>query len=76
MAVLYHNRPYVSRLINGKDVVGQHKVSFIGKKDELTFVHNAFDRSVFADGAIHCARWLLNKPAGFYSMGDVVKDVG
>ena len=58
------------------DVVGQHKVSFIGKKDELTFVHNAFDRSVFADGAIHCARWLLNKPAGFYSMGDVVKDVG
>lgn len=57
----------------GGDVVGEHMVTFYGMGERLELGHKATDRSLFARGALTAARWLKNKPAGLYSMRDVLE---
>jgi 4-hydroxy-tetrahydrodipicolinate reductase len=54
------------------DVVGEHTVSFgtLGERLELT--HRAHNRDTFARGALRAARWIASRPAGLYSMQDVL----
>jgi 4-hydroxy-tetrahydrodipicolinate reductase len=54
------------------DVVGEHTVTFgtLGERLELT--HRAHSRDTFARGALRAARWLASRPAGLYSMQDVL----
>jgi 4-hydroxy-tetrahydrodipicolinate reductase len=54
------------------DVVGEHTVSFgtLGERIELT--HRAHNRDTFARGALRAARWIVTRPAGLYSMQDVL----
>jgi 4-hydroxy-tetrahydrodipicolinate reductase len=54
------------------DVVGEHTVSFgtLGERLELT--HRAHSRDTFARGALRAARWVATRPAGLYSMQDVL----
>jgi 4-hydroxy-tetrahydrodipicolinate reductase len=54
------------------DVVGEHTVSFgtLGERLELT--HRAHSRDTFARGALRAARWVATRPAGLYSMADVL----
>ena len=42
----------------------------IGERVEIT--HKATDRMTFANGAVRAAAWLNSKPAGFYTMHDVL----
>jgi 4-hydroxy-tetrahydrodipicolinate reductase len=58
--------------VRGGDVVGDHTVLFaeLGERVELT--HKASSRMTFAKGAVRAAKWLINKPAGLYSMMDVL----
>ncbi len=56
----------------GGDVVGEHMVTFFGAGERLELGHKATDRSLFAKGALHGARWINKKPAGLYSMRDVL----
>lgn len=58
--------------IRGGDLIGEHDVMFIGGLDRLTLSHHAADRSLFAAGALRAARWLVGRPAGQYSMRDVL----
>jgi len=58
--------------IRGGDLIGEHDVMFIGELDRLTLSHHAADRSLFAAGALRAARWLVGRPAGQYSMQDVL----
>lgn len=55
-------------------VVGEHEVTFYGEKDKISFVHEVYDRSIFADGAVNGARWLVGQKAGYYSMRDFIKN--
>lgn len=58
----------------GGAVVGEHAVRFLAEMEELTISHRAYDRSVFARGAIAAARWMCEgREPGLYSMQDVVK---
>ncbi|MEO6075810.1 MAG: 4-hydroxy-tetrahydrodipicolinate reductase [Dokdonella sp.] len=57
----------------GGDIVGEHAVQFIGKGERLELIHRATDRDIFARGALHAARWIAGKPAGFYAMDDVLR---
>ncbi len=61
----------------GGGIVGEHAVRFLSELEEISISHRAFDRSVFARGAVEAARWMVNggegRPAGLYSMQDVVK---
>jgi len=58
--------------VRGGDVVGDHTVLFaaVGERVELT--HKASSRDTFAQGALRASAWVVGKPAGIYSMQDVL----
>ena len=58
--------------VRGGDVVGEHSVFFLGDGERIEIVHRVSDRVVFARGALAAAAFLVGKPAGRYSMGDVL----
>lgn len=53
-------------------VVGEHTVSFATLGETLSISHTAYSRDTFATGALHAAKWLRGRPAGLYSMQDVL----
>ena len=58
--------------IRGGNLVGFHEVDFIGELETLKISHEAYDRSVFANGALTAAKFIVNKNAGLYTMKDVL----
>jgi 4-hydroxy-tetrahydrodipicolinate reductase len=58
--------------IRGGDVVGDHSVIFAGAGERLELTHRATRRETFAHGALRAAEWIIGKPAGLYSMRDVL----
>lgn len=59
-------------VIRGGDIVGDHKVMFSKNFETIELSHRAYDRSVFATGALHAARWVVGKKPGIYGMSDVL----
>jgi 4-hydroxy-tetrahydrodipicolinate reductase len=53
-------------------VVGDHTVSFGGPGERLELTHRASSREIFVRGALRAAQWIIGKPAGLYSMQDVL----
>ena len=53
-------------------VIGKHKVSFSNGKEIVSLNHEAFDRALFAEGALSAARWIKGKRPGLYSMRNVL----
>ena len=53
-------------------IVGKHEVSFSSGKELGSLSHEAFDRALFAEGALTAARWLIGKKPGLYSMRNVL----
>jgi 4-hydroxy-tetrahydrodipicolinate reductase len=60
--------------IRGGTVAGDHDVMFLGAEERLILSHRAESRTIFARGALAAARFLHGKPAGLYSMRDVIAD--
>lgn len=58
--------------VRGGTIVGDHDVIFAGTEEVITFSHRAYSKGVFAKGAIQAAKFLAGKPAGLYTMSDVV----
>jgi 4-hydroxy-tetrahydrodipicolinate reductase len=58
--------------LRGGTVAGDHDVMFLGDKERLILSHKAENRLIFAKGALAGARFLVGKPAGLYSMRDVI----
>lgn len=58
--------------IRGGDIVGEHDVLFAADGERIVLRHVATDRAVFARGALKAALWAQGKPAGEYSMLDVL----
>lgn len=58
--------------LRGGSVAGDHSVAFLGDSERLTLSHLAEDRSIFANGAVRAAGWLIGKPAGRYTMPQVI----
>jgi 4-hydroxy-tetrahydrodipicolinate reductase len=58
--------------LRGGTVAGDHDVMFLGDKERLILSHKAESRLIFAKGALAGARFLVGKPAGLYSMRDVI----
>ncbi len=56
----------------GGETVGDHTVSFIGANDRIDISHKAYDRSIFAKGAIAAAIFISDKKNGLYSMSNVI----
>jgi 4-hydroxy-tetrahydrodipicolinate reductase len=58
------------------EVPGDHAVIFRSPTETLELAHSVTTRRVFADGALHAARWVVNQPPGRYRMRDVLFGVG
>lgn len=58
--------------LRGGQVVGEHTLIFAAATEHIALSHRAFDRRAFATGAIRAALWAADRPAGLYSMMDVL----
>jgi len=58
--------------IRGGDIVGDHSVLFAGNFECIEISHRAYDRAVFAQGAVRAARWVVGKEPRIYSMQEVL----
>jgi len=56
--------------LRGGDIVGRHTVGFYNDGEFLELNHTATSRETFSKGAIRAAKWLVNQPAGFYTIND------
>ncbi len=59
--------------LRGGDVVGEHTVYFAGIGERLELTVRSSSRDSYASGALRAAAWLKGKPAGSYSMFDVLE---
>ncbi len=59
-------------VIRGGDIVGDHSVIFAGNFETIQLSHRAYDRSVFAQGALMATRWVVGKKPGIYGMNNVL----
>jgi 4-hydroxy-tetrahydrodipicolinate reductase len=59
--------------VRGGDVVGEHRVLFLGKGEFLEIRHYATSRQCFASGAIEAVKFIVKQKAGIYSMQDLLK---
>ncbi|MEI6831960.1 MAG: 4-hydroxy-tetrahydrodipicolinate reductase [Candidatus Omnitrophota bacterium] len=55
------------------DIFGDHTVIFCGNSERIEIKHQAHSRDLFAVGALKAVKWIIGKPAGLYSMQDVLK---
>lgn len=58
--------------LRGGDVIGDHTVMFAGDFERVEITHKAGGREIFARGAVRAALWAAGRPAGLYSMQDVL----
>jgi 4-hydroxy-tetrahydrodipicolinate reductase len=58
--------------LRGGSVAGEHQVIFAGEGERIELGHKAESRGVFATGAVRAAIWLKDRPAGLYTMQDVL----
>jgi len=58
--------------IRKNEIIGKHEVAFSSGKEIITLNHEAFDRTLYSDGALTAAKWLTSKRAGLYSMRDLL----
>ncbi|MBS0960871.1 MULTISPECIES: 4-hydroxy-tetrahydrodipicolinate reductase [Acetobacter] len=58
--------------LRGGQIVGEHEVLFTSADEQIRLSHRAFDRRIFATGAVRAADWVRNQPAGYFGMEDVL----
>jgi 4-hydroxy-tetrahydrodipicolinate reductase len=58
--------------LRGGTAAGEHAVILAGEHERLTLSHSAEDRMIFAHGAVRAAQWLIGRPAGRYTMAQVL----
>lgn len=59
--------------LRGGDVIGDHTIHLLGHGERLELTHRATNRDLFARGALRAARFLHGKPAGRYTMADLLR---
>ena len=58
--------------LRGGSVVGDHTVMFAGDLERVELTHKAQDRAAFAAGALRALAWAKGRPAGIYTMRNVL----
>lgn len=54
------------------EIVGEHTITFDSPTDLIEITHSAKTRDIFAKGALKAAKFIVGKPAGLYTMKDVL----
>ena len=60
--------------IRGGNIVGEHTVQFFGEHETLEITHKCYSRTVFANGAVMAAKYIVNKNSGMYNMNDLINN--
>lgn len=58
--------------VRGGTIIGDHDVLFAGLDEVLTISHSAASKEVFATGSVSAALFMKGKPAGLYTMADLI----
>lgn len=58
--------------VRGGDNVGEHTIIFSTLGETMELVHKGYSRDSYARGALAAAKFLAGKPAGSYTMADVL----
>lgn len=58
--------------IRSGEVIGDHVVTFNTTGEQIEISHKASSRKIYAQGSLRAAKWLIDKPAGLYSMQQVL----
>lgn len=58
--------------IRGGNIVGEHSVLFFSPNETLEIKHTAHSRSIFAEGSIQAAEFLVKQEAGLYTMNNLL----
>ena len=70
------NFPYGKKInfnsIRKGEIIGEHEVKFSSGKETISLNHEASDRTLYSDGALTAAKWLMQKKSGLYSMRDLL----
>jgi 4-hydroxy-tetrahydrodipicolinate reductase len=56
------------------NIVGEHEVFITTDTQQLCIKHTAYDRALFAEGAVKAATFLVKKESGLYNMYDMLYD--
>jgi 4-hydroxy-tetrahydrodipicolinate reductase len=56
-------------------IVGNHEIIFGLPNQTIRLVHQSISRAAFGQGAIFAAKWLIDAPAGLYSMENIITDM-
>ena len=67
-----YNKKINFNSIRKGEIVGNHKVLFSSGKETITLNHEAFDRTLYSEGAFTASKWLMGKKPGLYSMRNVL----
>ncbi len=54
------------------EVPGDHQIIFSSDNESISLSHQAYNRNIFASGAIKACLWAQNRQNGLYSMQDVL----
>ncbi len=59
--------------VRGGNIVGEHSVIFFSENESFEIKHTAYSRSLFADGALKAAKFMVNGKFfnGLYDMNDI-----
>ncbi len=61
--------------VRGGDVVGEHRVMFLGTGEFVEIRHYATNRQCFAYGTILASKFIQKQKSGLYSMADLMKSL-
>lgn len=59
--------------IRGGNIVGEHTVKFYSPFETFEISHTSYSRSVFADGALKAAKFIIEQKPGLYNMSDLIQ---
>ena len=55
--------------------IGVHKTIFKSSDDEIILYHNAYNRTIFAQGALDTSQWISKQQRGLYTYRDYMEDI-
>ena len=53
--------------IRGGNIVGEHSIFFFRENETFEIKHTCYSRSIFAEGAIKAAEFIISQHPGYYS---------
>ena len=59
--------------IRGGNLVGEHRVIFFRENETFEVKHTAYSRTIFAEGAIKAAEWILEQSSGYYTSENLLE---